>query len=94
MAMDPMTGSSDWLSTNSFSFIQTTFNNDPGAALTLRRKYGLMAFNNKSSDKLLGSSHHHLHNNIKGDVIRFMRTQWETQMKQMDQIQPSYEEQD
>jgi hypothetical protein len=37
MAMDPMTRSSDWLSTNSFSFIRTTVNNDPEAALTLRR---------------------------------------------------------
>ncbi|EFX62713.1 hypothetical protein DAPPUDRAFT_119937, partial [Daphnia pulex] len=87
---------SDSLSTNSFSFIRTPTdkNNDPAAvaALTLRRKYGLMACSNESTDKVLPGSNN-LDNNIEGDAIRAMRTQWETQMKQMDEILRSREEQ-
>ena len=69
---------SDSLSTNSFSFIRV----DP--ALTLRRKYGLMACSNESTDKM--GNNHNNNNNIEGDAIRAMRTQWETQMKQMDEF--------
>lgn len=72
---------SDSLSTNSFSFIRTTGNIDP--ALTLRRKYGLMACSNESTDKM---------SNIEGDAIRAMRTRWESQMKHMDEMRNNTEE--
>ncbi|XP_057373171.1 uncharacterized protein LOC130694045 isoform X2 [Daphnia carinata] len=91
----PMTGSSgqlaansdnsDSLSTNSFSFIRPTGsqkNIDP--ALTLRRKYGLMACSNESTDKMGTTTTTNHNNNIEGDAIRAMRTRWESQMRHMD----------
>ncbi|KAI9557786.1 hypothetical protein GHT06_014535 [Daphnia sinensis] len=91
----PMTGSSgqlannsdnsDSLSTNSFSFIRPTASHNIDPALTLRRKYGLMACSNESTDKM-GTHNNNNNNNIEGDAIRAMRTRWESQMKHMDEV--------
>ena len=66
-----LTGSSgelDTLSTNSFAFVRSS--DRQLDPVTLRRKYGLLG--SDSGDE------------IKGDAIRAMRTQWESQIRQMD----------